>query len=107
MKRGRKRNPFLTKSYAPKTCPYTRGRIYDYDYFQSDFGISIFLEWEEIIELNKECDVENLILDLRRDLFHGDCSHYIPVRFTQEEFKNFKRTKIIEHNLNEILHTNI
>lgn len=107
MKRGRKRNPFLIKSYAPKTYPYTRGRIYNYDFYQSEFGIYINLEWDEIRNLNKDIDVDSFALMIRKEFSIGDCNHNIPVRFTQEEFKNFKRTKIIEHNLNELPHTNI
>lgn len=97
---GRKRNPFLTKRYCPKTYPYVRGRIYEYDYIYAEEPWNeycVYLEWNEIRELNKEDDVEKLSLEIRK-LWDGDCDHDIPVKFTPEEFKNFRRTKIMEHN---------
>jgi hypothetical protein len=102
--RGRKRNPFLIKRYAPKTYPYIWGRIYEYDYFHSEDIFrdqwTIYLDLEEIKELNKEEDIENFVWTIRKD-FYGEfyVSHDIPVKFTKEEFMNFKRTKIIENNL--------
>lgn len=100
---GRKKNPFLSKTYAPKTFPYIRGRIYDYDYICFKNSLyTIYLEFEEIKKLDKEDDICQFSLDMRRTFLGEEfAQHDIPVDFTEEEFINFKRTKIIEHLSNE------
>lgn len=103
---GRKKNPFLSKKYSTKTFPYIKGRIYNYSYLY--FGDNLFNEYiiyldlDEIKEMNKECDICHFSLNLRKAYFGEEFAKSdIPVKFTSEEFKNFKRTKIIENLSNE------
>lgn len=120
---GRKKNPFLTwkSEYKGKGKywtilrrfgPILYGRIYDYRYscrlrrlkengFVSAYPekgdvkpYRILLSADEIKEWNKEEDADFLVLFERED---GKKF----VNFTEEEFLAFKRTKIIEHNIND------
>lgn len=118
--RGRKKNPFLTEKHEYKgkgirnsylkDCPWTRGRIYDYEYThddqEDDFYLEIFgpphpyevlLPIEEAKSMGKENDVSKFLKEF--DITRTDGKMW--VLFTDEEFINFRRTKIMEHNLNE------
>lgn len=120
MARGRKKNPFLTwiSEYKGKGKywtglrwfgPILHGRIYEYRYWcelkllkENGFvhpddkevkPYRILLSKEEIEELNKDEDV--------CWFYFGSEDDPKPVGFTEDEFKAFRRTKIIEHNINE------
>jgi hypothetical protein len=103
---GRRRNPFLIKHFKTKITSYERGRIYDYDYYHNnDFlkdEYTIYLSTNDIKNLNKESDIFKLYFELTQTqkLVEDDPDlRIIPVKFTTEEFINFKRTKILENEI--------
>lgn len=119
---GRKKNPFLTwkKEYKGEGKywtglrwfgPILHGRIYDYRYYcelsclKENGFVSAFpergpvepyhvlLDKKEIDDMNKNEDINDFIFFERED--GKKWTH-----FTEEEFKSWKRTKIIENSLN-------